>query len=229
MPIAGTGPSTLRSFAPRPSMRDEIIGTLRGAVISGQLEPNHVYSAPILAEQFGVSATPVREAMIQLANDGLVESVRNKGFRVLEPSDDELDELAELRMLIEVPTVRRIAEIGVAPERIKELRPLALGIERAAVDQDLIAHVTIDLEFHCKLLALAGNHQLVDTIRTLKTRSRISGLKDLADANKLVPSSREHAEILDMIESRNADAAEELMCHHIGHVRGIWAPRPRNS
>jgi DNA-binding GntR family transcriptional regulator len=224
MPVTGTRPSALKTFTPRPSMRSEIIEMLRGAVISGELAPNQVYSAPMLAEHFGVSATPVREAMIQLANDGLFEPLRNKGFRVLEPSSRELDELAQIRMLLEVPTVRHIAEIGAPPERIEELRPLAQGIEKAAAEHDVIAHVTIDIEFHCQLLALAGNSQLVDIVRTLKTRSRISGLKDLADADKLVPSSREHAEILDLIEAKDPDGAENLMRHHIGHVRGIWAP-----
>src|SRR6476469_1442062 len=167
MSVLGAGQSTLSTFQPRRNMRDEIIDVLRGAVIAGELRPNQVYSAPILAQQFGVSPTPVREAMIQLANDGLFESVRNKGFRVREPSDEELDELAELRMLLEVPTVRRLAETGVAPEALAELRELAKGIEKAAADNDLIAHVTIDLDYHCKLLALAGNKHLVEIVRSL--------------------------------------------------------------
>ena len=137
----GESAPTLAAFPPRRIMRDEIVETLRAAVISGQLKAPQIYSAPILAEQFGVSPTPVREAMIQLANDGLFESVRNKGFRVREPSDEELDELAELRMLLEVPTVRRLAETGVAPQALAELRELAHGIEKAAADNDLIAHV----------------------------------------------------------------------------------------
>lgn len=214
---------TLAAFPPRRIMRDQIVETLRAAVISGQLKANQVYSAPVLAEQFGVSPTPVREAMIQLANDGLMEAVRNKGFRVRQPTDEELDELAELRMLLEVPTVRRIAEMGVAPEALAELRAMASDIERAAADNDVIAHVTIDLEYHCKLLALAGNQHLVEIVRSLKAQSRITGLPELADDDQLVPSAHEHTEILDMIAARDADGAERLMRDHIGHVRGIWA------
>lgn len=224
MSIAGIGLSSLSAFRPpRRNMREEITDTLRGAVIAGELQPNQVYSAPILAEHFGVSSTPVREAMIQLANEGLFETVRNKGFRVREPSASELDELAELRMLVEVPTVRRIAEVGVDGKELDALRQLAQGIETAAREGDLIAHVTIDLEFHCQLLALSGNSQLVEFVRSLKTRSRIPGLKDLLERGMLVPSSQEHAEILDLIAARDADGAERVARHHIGHVRGIWA------
>ena len=221
--LGDAGVPALAAFPPRRIMRDEIIETLRAAVISGQLTPNQVYSAPILAEQFGVSPTPVREAMIQLANDGLFESVRNKGFRVREPSEEELDELAELRMLLEVPTVRRLAEVGVAPEALAELRVVAERIESAAAENDLIGHLTADLEFHCRLLGLAGNKHLVQTVRSLKARSRIGGLRQLAAEGQLVPTAHEHAEILDLIAARDADGAERLMRNHIGHVRGIWA------
>jgi len=213
----------LPSFEGRRSMRDEIIQTLRGAVISGELRPGIVYSAPTLAEQFGVSATPVREAMIDMVKEGLVETVRNKGFRVTEPSERELDNFTEIRSLIEVPTVRRIAEQGAAPAALARLRELAAGIERAAIDRDFIAHVTVDLEFHTVLLGLAGNEHLVEIVRSLRARSRIYGLKVLAEHGQLIPSSHEHAEIIDLIEARDADAAEDLMRRHIGHVRGIWA------
>ncbi|WP_254407457.1 GntR family transcriptional regulator [Streptomyces sp. GMY02] len=213
----------LPSFSARRNLREEIIETLRAAVISGQLRPGVVYSAPSLAEQFGVSSTPVREAMLDLVREGLVEAVRNKGFRVTELSEQDLDDITHLRALIEIPTVRRIAEAGVDPAVIERLRPLAAGIEDAARRQDLIAHVAIDMEFHLTLLGLTGNSYLVETVRSLRSRSRIYGLSILAAHDQLVPSSHEHAELLDLIEAGDADGAEELMRRHMGHVRGIWA------
>ncbi|MEU8567611.1 GntR family transcriptional regulator [Streptomyces pathocidini] len=215
----------LPSFQGRRSLREEIVQTLRGAVISGELRPGVVYSAPSLAAQFGVSPTPVREAMVDLAKDGLIEPLRNKGFRVVELSDKELDDLADLRELIEVPVIRRLAEAGVDPAEIDRLRPLATGIERAAADRDLTAHAAIDLEFHLALLALDGNERVVETVRSLRLRSRIYGARQLAENDALVPSAREHSELLDLITSGDAPAAEALMRRHIGHVRGIWAAR----
>ncbi|WP_232789004.1 GntR family transcriptional regulator [Streptomyces odonnellii] len=213
----------LPSFSARRNLREEIIETLRAAVISGQLRPGVVYSAPSLAEQFGVSSTPVREAMLDLVREGLVEAVRNKGFRVTELSEQDLDDITHLRALIEIPTVRRIAEDGVDPAVVERLRPLAAGIEDAARRQDLIAHVAIDMEFHLTLLGLTGNSYLVETVRSLRSRSRIYGLSILAAHDQLVPSSQEHAELLDLIEAGDTDGAEELMRRHMGHVRGIWA------
>ncbi|TVT14244.1 GntR family transcriptional regulator [Amycolatopsis acidiphila] len=213
----------LPSFGARGNLRDEIIQTLRAAVISGELRPGVVYSAPSLATQFGVSATPVREAMLDLAKEGLIDTVRNKGFRVTELSEKDLDDLSELRALIEVPTVRRITEAGVAPAVIEELRPLAAAIEDAAAGGDLITHVAADMEFHLKLLAQAGNPHLVETVRSLRARSRIYGLRSLADRGELVTSSHEHAELVDLVAAGDAAGAEALMDRHIRHVRGIWA------
>lgn len=209
----------------RTSLRDEISVLLRGAVMSGTLAPGTVYSAPSLAEQFGVSATPVREAMLDLASEGLVEIVRNKGFRVTHLSEQELDNLTELRAMIEVPTVRRIASSDVDAAEIARLRPLAAEIEAAARRRDFISHVTVDLDFHLGLLALAGNARLVEVVRSLRTGSRLYGLRTIADEDALFASSHEHAELLDLVVAGDAAGAEALMRRHIGHVRGIWADR----
>src|SRR4051794_17309245 len=90
-------------------LRDKVTHALRAAMISGEMRPGRVYSAPALAADLGVSATPVREAMLDLAGEGLVEAVRNRGFRVTELTDRDLDEYTEVRALIEVPTVGRVA------------------------------------------------------------------------------------------------------------------------
>jgi DNA-binding GntR family transcriptional regulator len=211
------------SLRGRRNLREEIAVTLRGAVISGELKPGVVYSAPSLAEQFGVSPTPVREAMLDLAKEGLVEIARNKGFRVTHLSAGELDDITELRMLIEVPVIRRITEAGVDPHVIRQLRPLAAAIEDAGERGDFISHVTVDMEFHLALLHLSGNSRLVEIVRSLRTSSRIYGLRNLADGRALFDSSHEHAQLLDLIEAGDAQGAEDLIRHHIGHVRGIWA------
>ena len=77
----------LPAVAGRQSLREQVGHALRAALVTGQLKPGEVYSAPGLAAQFGVSATPVREAMLDLAKEGLVEVARNKGFRVVAVGD----------------------------------------------------------------------------------------------------------------------------------------------
>ncbi len=223
-----TSPLQLPDFGSRTSLRQQVTEALRGALITGAMLPGALYSAPTLATMLGVSATPVREAMLDLAKEGLVEAVRNKGFRVTELTDAELDDITELRMLIEVPTVAKIAAeyTGGPGGRMETLREEAQEIVRHAGTGDLIAYVRADRLFHLDLLAMAGNAQLVAVIADLRSRSRLYGLQELVDSGRLGPSSLEHEELLDLVVAGNAVAAGELMARHIGHVRGEWAGRP---
>lgn len=212
----------LPSFEPPRSVRERISDALRAVVITGEMRPGEIYSAPMLAERFGVSATPVREAMLDLVREGMVEPVRNKGFRVTELSDTQLDEYSEIRALIEAPAVRKVAET-VDAQTIERLRPLAEQVVAAATSGDVIAYIEADRRFHLALLALAGNAHLVEVVRDLRNRSRLYGVPVLAERDELAASSRSHIELLDAIVAGDGPRAERLMHSHIHDVRGIWA------
>lgn len=203
-------------------LRDQVAHALRAALISGELQPGRVYSAPTLAADFGISATPVREAMLDLAREGLVEPVRNKGFRVTEVSERDLDQYNELRALIEVPTVGAVTRTA-ARESLEALRPVAEEIVTSARDHDLIGYLDADRRFHLSLLALHGNERLVETVGDLRKRSRLYGLTALDEAGRLAASAEEHLELLDLMLAGDAPAAEACMARHLGHVRSLWA------
>ncbi|KUH39339.1 MULTISPECIES: GntR family transcriptional regulator [Streptomyces] len=207
-------------------LRDQVAHALRAALISGELQPGLVYSAPALAADFGISATPVREAMLDLAREGLVEPVRNKGFRVTEVSEHDLDQYTELRALIEVPTVGAVTR-SAAPEHLEALRPVAEEIVASARAHDLIGYLDADRRFHLSLLALHGNDRLVETVGDLRKRSRLYGLTALDERGMLVASAREHLELLDLMLAGDAPGAEECMARHLGHVRSLWAAEDR--
>ncbi|MFI1204979.1 GntR family transcriptional regulator [Streptomyces sp. NPDC020883] len=208
--------------AGRERLRDQVSNALRAALISGELRPGMVYSAPVLAEDFGISATPVREAMLDLAREGLVEPVRNKGFRVTEVNERDLDQYTEIRALIEIPTVGRVARTATR-EELEALRPVAEEIVRAARDHDLIGYLEADRQFHLSLLALSGNDRLVETVGDLRKRSRLYGLTALDKRGELIPSAEEHLELLDLMLAGDAKKAERCMARHLGHVRSLWA------
>lgn len=216
---------TLPLFQERQNLRQRVADALRAAMVAGEMRPGVLYSAPVLADKFGVSATPVREAMLDLASEGLVEAVRNKGFRVTELSNRDLDEITQIRMLIEVPTVGEVArkcdaEMAVA---VEALRNDAREMQVLAVNRDLIRYIEVDRQFHLSLLALAGNGYLVEVVRSLRARSRLYGLHQLADRGQLSASAHEHEQLVDLVLARDVDGAATLMSHHIGHVRSDWA------
>jgi DNA-binding GntR family transcriptional regulator len=199
-----------------------VAAALRSALITGSLRPGVVYSAPTLAAQFGVSATPVREAMLDLAKEKLVEVIRNKGFRVAELTQQDLDDVAELRLLIEVPIIARLAR---NPDRhaLEGLRPLAEAIEAAAEEEDMIGLINADTAFHLGLLELAKNKHLVQLVSDLRARSRLYRLSVLATQGELWRTVSEHTELLNVVIAGDEERARQLMAHHIQHVRGEWA------
>jgi DNA-binding GntR family transcriptional regulator len=215
----------LPNFEQRQSLRYQVAHALRAALIAGEMRPGVLYSAPTLAAKFGVSATPVREAMLDLASEGLVEAVRNKGFRVTELSDGDLDQITDLRMLIEVPTVGEIAKRceGAMVERVEALRSIALELEQLADRADLIGYLEADRRFHLGLLAASGNEHLVNVVGNLRARSRLYNLHSLAERGELAASAREHQQILDLVLAKDAKGASALMRQHFSHVRGDWA------
>jgi DNA-binding GntR family transcriptional regulator len=215
----------VESFTDRLSLRETVADSLRAALVAGQMRPGVVYSVPSLAEQFGISATPVREAMLDLAKEGLVESVRNKGFRVTELTQKDLDDITQLRALIEVPVVVRLASVA-DPAAIERLRPLAQAIVDGAEAGDLIAYIDADRQFHLSLLELAGNPHLVKVVRDLRARTRLFGLERLLQQHRLTASALEHLELLAALLERDERRTEKIMQRHIGHVRGIWAAMP---
>jgi DNA-binding GntR family transcriptional regulator len=206
----------------RTNLREDIAANLRAALVSGDLRPGEVYSAPKLAARFGVSPTPVREAMLQLVADGLLEPVRNKGFRVVEVSDEELDQIAALRLLLEAPSVGAAAG-RLDPAVAVELGRHADAIAAAAADGDMVGYLDADLAFHLGLLGTLGNRRLVEMVHALRAQTRLYGLSRLASAGRLAGSAHEHQELLALVRDGRAEEAESLMRRHIGHTRGIWA------
>ncbi|MEW2396222.1 GntR family transcriptional regulator [Streptomyces sp. NPDC046862] len=203
-----------RPVVQRTSVRGQILDALRAALVAGDLTPGEVYSAPALGERFGVSATPVREAMQQLALEGAVEVVPNRGFRVVERGAHELADLAEIRALIEMPVVLRLARTLPA-ERWAELRPLAEETARAAASGCPAAYGEADRAFHRAVLGLAGNEQLVRVADDLHRRSQWAlGGEPVRCRAELMVDAAVHLALLDALVARDLGAVEALLREH---------------
>lgn len=216
------GTSHLTMVKKNVSLRETVTQALRAAVISGEMKPGEVYSAPTLGKRFGVSPTPVREAMLDLVKEGLVVSLPNKGFRVTEVSDEDLDEITALRLLIEPPTVRSVTPL-IDAAGVATLRAMAADIVDCAGDGDLIGYTEADRKFHLAILDYSGNKRLVTLIAELRAHTRLLGLAPLVAGGHLREMALEHIDLVDLIEAGKAEEAELLMRAHIGHVRTEWA------
>jgi DNA-binding GntR family transcriptional regulator len=204
------------------SLREQVERTLASRIVAGEFAPGTVLTVPTLAGEFGVSATPVREAMLNLARRGFLTPLRNRGFEVTEVSADELRELGEIRRLLEAPPMRSLA--GRLPdETVSRLRELADEIVRAGREGRFEEYLDADTRFHLTLLERTGNRRLVQLVSELRQQTRLVGLVNLADSDELEGSSLEHAELVQLLVDGDGEAAEALMRRHIGHVAGLWS------
>ncbi|MFT3661686.1 MAG: GntR family transcriptional regulator [Gordonia sp. (in: high G+C Gram-positive bacteria)] len=213
--------TNLRQFD-KTSLREQVTRALRAAIVAGELEPGEVYSAPVLGERFGVSATPVREAMLDLVRENLVTTVPNKGYRVTEMDEAELDDITEVRMLIEPPLTAKATALIPAGD-LPELRELAQAIVDEAAAGDLVAYTEADRAFHLRILGYTGNGRAAAIVSDLRANTRLYGLANLSEAGLLVESAREHHALVDALQARDADRVETLMRAHISQTRGRWA------
>ncbi|MFI1647078.1 GntR family transcriptional regulator [Streptomyces avidinii] len=204
----------------RHSVRGQVLDALRAALIDGELVPGEIYSGPALGERFGVSATPVREAMQQLALEGAVECLPNRGFRVLSRSPRELAELAEVRALLEVPVMLRLART-VPADAWEALRPAAAATAEAAAAGDLPGYAEADRDFHRAVLRLAGNDQLVQVAEELHRRAQwpLPGAPRVRRAD-LVADAAEHSALLEALIARDLPVVESLVREHFAGSPG---------
>ena len=206
------------------SLRARVEQALSAAIITGELSPGTLLTVPTLAAEFRVSATPVREAMLDLEGRGFVEPVRNKGFRVTEVSDEALRDIVEVRQLLEPPAMAELAT-RFPMEELPALEVLAQRITDGAETGDLRAYLDADLEFHLTLTGMLGNRLLVDLVRDLRSRTRLMGLSSMLETKALGDSAAEHRELLAHLAAGRAGEAQALMRRHIHHTLGWWSGR----
>ena len=208
----------------RTSLRAEATRAIRAQIVAGTLTPGQLYAIGDVAARLGVSPTPVREALLDLAHEGLIEIIRNRGFRVRIVTDEELDHIYEVRQMLEIPAIERLAG-RIPPPVLGSLRSLSERVDAAAERGDITTFLSLDRELHLALLGLLDNPQIVAIVGRLRDQARLYGLSRLAGSADLLQTAREHDALLDAIEGGDAATAARLMARHLDHTRGIWAGR----
>jgi len=210
------------------SLRERAKRAIRASIMAGEVASGQNYPVAYFAERLGVSGTPIREALFDLAATGLIESVRGRGFRIPTLTEDELDELFELRLMLELPgAVRLAAERRLAdPDRFYQL---AQAIESRVSANDLFAVLRLDRDFHLQLIGLLGNRRLVDMVGHIRDQVRLYGIRHLMDDGHLRTSIHEHGALVHAMVEGDVAETETIMRHHLAHTRGVWAGRAETT
>jgi len=198
------------------SIQGRVITEMRRRIIAGEILPGVNLSEMALAEEFGVSRTPVREALKQLETEGLVEVRPRVGTFVTTPSRREITELFEMKELLEGAAARLLAQRGRVPEvdlLEENLRQADLAVARD--DRDRYAQLVE--EFHDLLIVGADNSKLEAHYRMLMNQLAYSRLvmTSLGQPGRPLQSDREHHHVLELVIAKDADSAERVMREHV--------------
>lgn len=199
----------------RQSLKADAYNQIREAILNGKLASGSRSSANALAEALGMSRSPVREALVDLAKDGLVEFERNKGVRIVEQNQHDVEEVFELRLLLEVAATRK-AMSPVGRRSADFIRELEVEIEamRKHLDEEstFMAH---DRQFHKIILDRSGNRRLAAFVLELRDQVRSLGLSTVGRSRSLADVLAEHEVILRAVEAGDADEAVARMEAHV--------------
>jgi DNA-binding GntR family transcriptional regulator len=196
------------------SLTAKVTEALRMAIVSGELVAGRLYSANELAVVLGVSRTPVREALIQLASKGMVHFERNRGVRILQTTAHDLEEVFELRLLLEVPAAR-VAAVSMKEHDLEQLEGALQRMHQAADDGDEKLLADNDRAFHDLILEGAGNHRLAAFVDSLRDMVITRGVSTAGASRTLSDIAHEHDAIVERLRARDGEGAAEAMLAHL--------------
>ena len=183
-------------------------------IVAGELPGGSKLNEAAVAARLGVSRGPVREAFRALEMSGLVRLEKNRGVFVRRIPIEEADEIYELRAVLDEFVGRQLARAATA-EALRELRSRVAAMEDAAGRADVGAYHRANLEFHDRLVELAGNAKLLLLYRRLVNELHLFRHASLAQAGTLPVSAREHRAIVERIAAGQPAAAGRAMHDHV--------------
>ncbi|WP_328537571.1 GntR family transcriptional regulator [Streptomyces sp. NBC_00344] len=212
----------------RSTLRQQIADALRDEVLAGRLQPGEEFTVKQIAEGYGVSATPVREALVDLSAQGLLDSDQHKGFRVHQFSVDDYCGMVEARSLVVDGIFRNLTLKGVHGEPLQSVRRRAEEAGAAARSGNLDILIGYDLRFWRELAALTGNRYIADFLHRLRVQCWVFAVPYLRGHTGLPDRLWQgHEELAAAVTRADADAAHRAIEAYNEHDRA-WAEQLRD-
>jgi DNA-binding GntR family transcriptional regulator len=204
----------LRLPSTAPSLADAVAQAVRDGIAGGELVPDRTYSVYQLADLLGVSRSPVREGMLRLAEAGLVEIRRNRGFRVLPPRAHDVEEIIEIRLALEPAAARKAAFRGTDDEHAA-IRAALDAMAAAAARGDDASFWPADRTLHDLLLRASGNTRAAAIVAQLRSTTALLGPPTTASGRTLAEIHAEHERVVAAVLARDGATAEAAMRAHL--------------
>jgi DNA-binding GntR family transcriptional regulator len=201
---------------------EDVAEHLRAQIFAHELAPGSWLDEQSLAQQFGISRTPMREAIKVLASEGLVTTKMNRGAYVTEVDRRDLEQIFTVLSLLEGQAAKETASKA-TEEELNLLDDLHHRLEKAAADRDVEQFFEINVKFHELIQDIASNTWMNGVIADLRKVLKLQRRDSLTRTGRLQNSLLEHREILQAILKRDPTAAEAAMRKHL--ARGLEAAK----
>jgi len=216
-PKAAVAPHpALMSINDTPSFKNKAYAALKSAIVAMDIYRSRDdirLDERKLAQDFGISRTPVREAMAQLESEGFVRSVPRRGIYVVRKTKREVIEMITVWAALESMAARLMTEVA-TQEEIAGLRRMFATFENGKVRARLDEYSDVNIEFHQTIIRLSRNAVLIDLAENLFTHMRMIRRKTIGEKDRADRSIRDHISIIEALEARATDRAEELVRDH---------------
>ena len=198
-------------------LSQKVYRALKTEIIKGSLKPGTKLSEGKIAKQLGVSRTPIRETLKQLAAEGFVKMNPNQAVVVSNASLEDVQEVLQIRGVLEGLAARLATKI-VNEEEIKELEKYQKQMEYYTNKYDALAFSEMDAEFHELILNICGNNRLIRIRKNLSEQAHRYRIRSLSVPGRLKYSLKEHQEIIEALKRKDAEQADRLSQKHIENV-----------
>jgi DNA-binding GntR family transcriptional regulator len=208
-------------LASRP-LYEEVADQLRVRIFAHDLAPGAWIDEQSLAKEFGISRTPLREAIKVLAAEGLITMKLRRGAYVTEVNRGDLEQIFTILSLLEGEAAKEAASKAKEKD-LNDLDDMHLRLEKAAADRNLDQFFEINVRFHERIIAIANNPWMTSVIADLRKVLKLQRKDSLSRSGRLQSSLSEHREILKALLKRDPIAAEKAMRTHL--ARGLEAAK----
>ena len=214
--------NTKRTSPQRPkSLTGQVAEQLRKNIINGTIELGSHLSEARIAEEMGVSRTPVREAINRLEMDGLVVIEPQRGTRVFSLESVDLEKICDTRMYLEMAGFTEACKQD--PDALEQsLSQCVKDMKAAITDHDLGRYLELDTQFHQYFFDHSNNQYLVDAYKTISIKMAALRTRLIRHVDHLERSLKEHVQIVESISAGNIDAARDELIRNIGRAPGTY-------
>ena len=201
-----------RQIERHQTLREKILEMIRDAILKGTMKPGERVSEPELAERFGISRTPIREAFRQLESEGYLEVIPRKGAVVASLSERDIEEFYAIKILLEGFAAKMAAE-KLTEKDIDRLESINERLKKVAADGDVKRFFRVHNEFHDLFIKAAGNDKLYEMINQLVMRFKRLRLASLSQPGRMEISVEEHRNMIEAFKNRDGERADSLVRH----------------